>query len=182
MRHPTNSRDSSDNKRKREDSDRSNEQQYEMRDRDIYFNKEGIYWFLNETLVEKYDSGDMPSMTKHPNQTRDYIFNFAKDAFESEDKAIKALQVSFYILIHDREDAIKSHIARNLLKTLFQRGVLLNDDFSINEDKLAICQDKGRNFSYILLSNGKLNAIKFLKDFMTDQLFSDSESSLEYYY
>lgn len=131
---------------------------------------------LKVVLWRAYEINVLPSIEKDRSKAIDVILFLAKlnikdrvSIDDIEKEVIKNIQSSCYILAH-KDEQQKRFARRYLLETLFNPGALLKDDYSIDENKLAIVNEDGSNFASYLLNSKDgfelffkfLNSEKFL--------------------
>lgn len=90
-------------------------------------------------------------------------------------EAIKNIQTSCYILFHNKHGE-RGDLKEYLLETLFTPNFLLKDDYSIDENRLAIVGKDGSNFANLLLNASNMGFPLFQK-FLSEKTFSSDPDS-----
>jgi hypothetical protein len=135
--------------------------------------------YLKVVLWNAYEKNVLPSISEDQSKAMNVILFLAKlnikDKFSIDDiekEAIKNIQSSFYILNHEGEDQIR-FARRYLLETLFNPGALLKDDYSLDENKLAIVGRDGSNFADFLLNSSNMG-FPIFQQFLSNKKFSSN--------
>ena len=133
--------------------------------------------YLKVVLCSAYEKKVLPSIKDDRSKAINVILYLAqlniKDRVSIDDKeeeAIKNIQSSCYILAHENEER-RRFARRYLLETLFNPNALLKDDYSIDENRLAIVCKDGSNFADFLLNPGNMGFSLF-KEFLSNKEFS----------
>jgi hypothetical protein len=142
--------------------------------------------YLKVVLWSAYEKNVLPSIKEDRSKAINVILFLAKINIKDkvsiddiEKEVIKNIQSSYYILAHEDEER-KRFARRYLLETLFNPGALLKDDYSLDENKLAIV-NKGSNFADFLLNSHDMGFSLFQK-FLSEKTFSldpDSDEKIK---
>jgi hypothetical protein len=143
--------------------------------------------YLKVVLWSAYEKNVLPSIKKDRSKAINVILFLTKINIKDkvsiddiEKEAIKNIQSSYYILAHEDEER-KRFARRYLLETLFNPGALLKDDYSIDENRLAIVGKDGSNFADFLLNSGNMG-FPIFQEFLSEKTFSldpDSDEKIK---
>ena len=131
---------------------------------------------LLDKILKAFRRSEIPNISSQPNQAKNFIINLAKENIKDlssgnlDVEAIKNIQTSCYILFHNKHGE-QGDLKEYLLETLFTPNFLLKDDYSIDENRLAIVGKNGSNFTDFLLSPGNMG-ISLFQNFLSKKTFS----------